>query len=86
MLTHYSNTNFYLLNVESEDKAKQYADEIKEFVIVDEIDDVVKIKALIYILKATILDSNMTNCEVVLMLEKLRSSVLLERKKMNEML
>jgi len=63
-----------------QDKAMQHAYEMLSYIIVEEDNETTRIKALEIALAAMIYASNITNCEIVLALESMRTSLLLARK------
>lgn len=64
---------------EGEKEAFEYAQELNEYVFIDDVDEIVRIKALGYIFASALLEAEISNCEIVNYLERIRTSILLGR-------
>jgi len=63
-----------------QEKALEHAYEMINYLVIDENNEMIRIKAVEYALAALMYGSKMTNCDIVLSLEGLRSSLLHIRK------
>jgi len=63
-----------------QEKALEHAYEMINYLVLDENNEMIRIKAVEYALAALMYGSKMTNCDIVLSLEGLRSSLLHIRK------
>jgi hypothetical protein len=69
-----------------QDKAMEHAYEMLSYIIVEEDNETTRIKALELALAALIYASKITNCEIVIALESMRTSLLLARRDERERL
>lgn len=84
MITIYTNNDTLADIYNAEDKAQEYANDIKEFLIVDDMDEMIRIKAVSYVLAHLLSFSRLPNKDIAFLILNIKHAVEISRSQMCE--